>query len=135
MQPEIHSSVFFKRKTSTTASTSEPEWSPIRRADSGWRSREELDDYTHTTARTGVERGDKKPHDASDKRGPRTSSAEERHLPHQDNLPEQRQYSIVHTLEAGALIRTFIHSSHKIEKQAGERNNQTSGLLKVQPPY
>ena len=130
---------FFKRKTSTTASTSEPGWSPIRRADSGCRNREELDDYIHTTTRTGVERGDKKPHDASDKRGSRTSSAEERHLPHRDKLPLQWQYSIVHTREAGALIRTFIHNndycSHKIEKQAGERNKQTSGLLKVPSPY
>lgn len=61
-----------------------------------------------------------------------------RRLPQQDNLPVQRQYFILHTLEAGSLIRTFIHyndyCSHKIEKQAGERNNQTSGLLNVQSP-
>ena len=60
-------------------------------------------------------------------------------LPQQDNIPVQRQYSILHTLEAGSLIRTFIYyndyCSHKIEKQAGERNNQTSGLLNVQSPY
>ena len=64
------------KKKTTTASTSEPGWSSIRRADSGWRNREELDDYIHTT-RTGVERGDRKPQDASDKRGSWTSAAEE----------------------------------------------------------
>lgn len=98
-------------KASATASTSEAGWSPIRRADSGQRSRAELDTSTHITTRIRVGRGDKKkkPQDASDIRGSQTAYAGERHLPHEDNLPAYLQHSTLHTLEGGSSVRTFIH--------------------------